>query len=151
MARQRPPAAIWRVGGGVAYKVMLSALVAGACCSTAAYGLSQFQSLLFPWLCGLLLTCIVLAWFAWRSAPCGTLRWDGEAWHWSGTDVLVLSEVQCVIDAQRFLLLRVQCIAGKSFWLWLESHRMSATWLAMRRAVNSARPDESDPDIFNAE
>jgi hypothetical protein len=70
-----------------------------------------------------------------RTSGMGHLRWDGAQWHWAGQQDYHVNEVSCVLDLQLLLLLRLRCHQGPRLWVWLESGRMDASWLAMRRAL----------------
>jgi len=146
MARQRPPAASWRAGRGRAANGLLACLLAVAAGNVALYGLVQAPSPYSLWILALLLACVLAATWGLRDVPAGTLRWDGEGWHWSGVDTLPLSRLRCVFDGQRMLLLHAQTHADKGIWLWLESPRMNASWRALCRAVVASGNDTVDSD-----
>lgn len=135
MAHHRPPAAAWRAGRGRASNGLLVCLLAVAAANVALYGLIQAPSPRSLWAIALLLLCVVVTVWGLGSVPAGTLRWDGEGWHWSGNDTEPLSRVRCVFDGQRILLLQVHTLRNKTRWVWLESPHMNAPWLALRRAV----------------
>lgn len=86
----------------------------------------------------LLVTC-VMAVQAWRRSPCGSLRWDGQAWSWTERDVSVGAVLTVHLDFQFFLLLSLRTDTGSRIWLWPERRTMAARWNGLRRAVFSHR------------
>jgi hypothetical protein len=74
----------------------------------------------------------------------GRLRWDGERFHWSDAQDHAVTRLQCALDLQRVLLLRITCEAGPRMWLWLYSPAMDGRWRAVRRAVVCA---EQNPQL----
>jgi hypothetical protein len=76
------------------------------------------------------------AWLGLRRIPRGMLRWDGERWHWAGTQIHAVS---CTIDWQACMLLQIQCVDGRRHWLWLQGSAANRRWLALRRALVAAR------------
>lgn len=86
----------------------------------------------------LLVTCVIAV-QAWRRSPCGSLRWDGQAWSWTERDVSVCAEVTVHLDLQFFLLLRLRTDTGSRIWLWPERRAAVTRWNALRRAVFSHR------------
>ena len=99
------------------------------------------QSDLAGWRQGLyaatLLGTCVIALQAWRRSPCGSLRWDGQAWSWTERDVSVCAVVHVHLDLQFFLLLSLNTDAGRWIWLWPERRTAATRWNALRRAVFS--------------
>ncbi len=72
---------------------------------------------------------------AWRLAPAGVLRWDGQAWCWEAGGAAVGGVLAVQLDFQKFLLLRLRDDAGAPHWLWLEQSKEPARWAALRRAA----------------
>lgn len=67
--------------------------------------------------------------------PSGSLRWDGEAWHWSGF-VQSIQAVRIQYDFQQFLWIQVGVESGPQFGFWLEAGTAQPEqWRAMRRAL----------------
>ncbi|NMM13387.1 MAG: hypothetical protein HHJ17_07600 [Rhodoferax sp.] len=101
------------------------------------------QSDLAGWRQGLyvatLLGTCVMAVQAWRRSPCGSLRWDGQAWSWTERDVSVCAVLSVHLDLQFFLLLSLRTDTGSRIWLWPERRTMAVRWNALRRAVFSHR------------
>lgn len=134
-----PPAAAWTVDSARWQRRVLVALgLAGALpslffCLNQRWGAHSLAVLL--WL-GL---CTVGASWRFQKAANGQLRWDGERWHWSDSQDYAVTKFDCVVDLQRFLLLRIVCDQGPQLWLWLYSPAMDGRWLALRRAVMAAQ------------
>lgn len=130
-----PPAAAWTVDSApwqqraLAAVGLLGALAGLFFCLSQGWGSSSFL------LAALLGICTAAAGLSLSGAAHGQLRWDGERWHWSSADEQAVSQLECVLDLQRFMLLRIACESGLSLWLWLYSPAMDARWLALRRAV----------------
>jgi toxin CptA len=81
-----------------------------------------------------------LALRAWLRAPAGVLSWNGESWSWRDAAGAQAGEPRCVVDLQRWLLLRWES-SGGVLWLWAERGRDPGHWDDLRRAVYSrARP-----------
>jgi hypothetical protein len=94
------------------------------------------------------LACTLLFLHALRKPVRGRLHWDGEWWHWSGQDEGAVTELVCVMDLQRCMLLRVRC-CQMTVWLWLEADAMDARWLAMRRAILASQALADGDDANN--
>jgi hypothetical protein len=100
----------------------------------------------------------VFAWRSWVHAPVGYLQWAASAasshglprtglWRWHrqvpGQDHhnphlshgAPLQQVQCVLDLQSRLLLRVRNPDGVHRWLWLERRSDPTRWMDLRRAL----------------
>ncbi|MDR7306418.1 hypothetical protein [Rhodoferax saidenbachensis] len=74
--------------------------------------------------------------WAWRTAPQGLLRWDGDCWHWSGYAEMPVRQVTVHFDFQAVVLVSVQGLGRVRVWLWLDSASVThARWLALRRAL----------------
>jgi len=77
---------------------------------------------------------------AWQRMPTGQLAWDGQFWHWQGTNDqggLAECALSVIVDIQHGLLLQLENQAGMQAWLWLEKKIVPARWLDLRRAVYS--------------
>lgn len=94
---------------------------------------------------GVLLGACGAAAVAWRHSARGTLRWDGQAWHWNGAVALTPGALTVHLDGQFFLLLGLRSDTGKRLWLWPERRLDVTRWSALRRAVFSRAAVERDP------
>ncbi len=74
---------------------------------------------------------------AWRRSPAGMLRWDGQGWHWSGSEPPVAGVLAVHLDLQFCLVLCLMPPAGPRIWLWPERGSDAALWSALRRAAFS--------------
>lgn len=85
-------------------------------------------------------------WWRLKHQPVGVLRWDVVSgshgqWHWvsdgSSKDAALL-HVNCMLDLQAVLLLKLVTKAEMPLWIWLE-RRQSAPpqWDALRRALKA--------------
>ncbi len=63
------------------------------------------------------------------------LRWDGEHWHGSHQHGDSVCAVQCVLDLQVWMLLRLQTGEGPCEWMWLRRKDHVKRWYALRRAL----------------
>ncbi len=134
-----PPAASWKTGPSRWQRALLAALVVLVALNSAFFCLSQRWGLSSLLLLLVLAACTAAALVGlWRPQR-GQLRWDGAHWHWSDPQDHAVNQLVCVLDLQRCLLLRIGSEAGVRRWLWLESSRMDAGWLALRRAVAASR------------
>ncbi|WP_051603075.1 hypothetical protein [Simplicispira psychrophila] len=88
------------------------------------------------------IVCSVLAGWFWRTAPCGTLVWNGLDWMLESPQGVALCApctcAQVHFDLQRRLWLRLQPDTGRALWLWLEWRSQPTRWDDLRRAVYSA-------------
>lgn len=98
---------------------------------------------------GLWLVCSALAGWFWRTAPCGTLVWNGADWTLESSQGVALcapcTSLQVPFDLQRRLWLRLQPDTGRALWLWLERRSQPERWDDLRRAVYS-RVRSGGPD-----
>lgn len=99
--------------------------------------------------CACLLTGIWAVW-AWRTAPQGLLRWDGDYWHWSGDAEAPSRQVTVHFDFQAVVLASVHGPSGARIWLWLDHAAVPrARWLALRRALVAGRtPLQTGPSAL---
>lgn len=75
---------------------------------------------------------------AWRHAPQGRLRWDGQAWRWTGVNASTCGVPTVHLDLQFCLVLSLRLDTGTRLWLWPERTREVALWNALRRALFSS-------------
>ena len=79
-----------------------------------------------------------MAFLSLHNLPVGTLRWDGQAWHWQATgqtSVLALHHMLVEIDLQFGMVVRWTTEAGTGRWAWVGRRSMPSRWLALRRAL----------------
>jgi toxin CptA len=82
----------------------------------------------------------LIALFGWRNASVGTLRWDGQDWHWSGFDEDALCQLVLQLDFQKLLLVSVtDKTKNRVVRLWLEAVPGDIRWISLRRAVMDSR------------
>lgn len=113
------------------------------------------------WWCAAVAGVVLLGWWRWqtRHPVQGCLRWQMAApgpmdvpqvpgtplgdWSWHsdtyrhGTPV---ERLECVLDVQNALLLRLRNGAGLHTWVWLQHDTAPAHWPALRRALQAHRP-----------
>jgi hypothetical protein len=118
---------------------LLGALVLLGLLVSLGFGFGQGWGLTTLLLFLALLGCSAVAMLGLLGSATGQLRWDGEQWHWSGQYDAAVTDIRCILDLQRVLLLHIRCEQGARHWLWLESGAMDAGWLAVRRAVVAAQ------------
>lgn len=71
----------------------------------------------------------------WRNLPQGRLRWDGDAWHWSGVPQ-PLQAVAIQYDFQTSLWLVLIPATGRRFGVWLDADPLNmAQWRSLRRVL----------------
>jgi len=91
------------------------------------------------WRQGLFFLVLLVTWVvaaqAWFHSPVGVLRWDGQAWSWSGVDAPVNGVLAVHLDLQFFLILSLRLACGTRIWFWLERRAEVTRWAALRRAV----------------
>ena len=63
------------------------------------------------------------------------LRWDGQNWFWSRHNDDGVCTVQCVMDLQVGMLLRMQSPEGACEWIWLLRKDHVKHWFALRRVL----------------
>lgn len=79
---------------------------------------------------------VIFAGYSWWHAVCGTLRWSGQRWLWSGWPGAGSLQVLCVLDLQDYCLLRLTDNGYGSLWIPLYARSGDrAPWQAMRRAL----------------
>jgi len=145
-----PPAVTWVVSPAHANHITVFVGLLGGALAIAFYLVLQPWGRASLFLLMLLAGAFCIAARARARQPSGNLIWDGEQWMWSGWEVQANLRVHCVIDLQRWMLLRVHASAGTAIWLWLETREASARWLALRRAVFANIPvqkQRSEPGL----
>jgi hypothetical protein len=71
-----------------------------------------------------------------RNATHGlVLRWDGQNWLGSRQKDDGVFTVQCVMDLQVWMLLRLQTSDGASEWIWLRQKDHLNAWEPLRRVL----------------
>ena len=106
-------------------------------------GLFAFGAVQIPadliYLLPLLLFSLALAVFCMTRARLAThapvLRWDGQNWFWSRQNDDALCAVQCVMDLQAWMLLRLQTSEGACEWVWLQRKGHVKIWYPLRRVL----------------
>jgi toxin CptA len=93
-----------------------------------------------------LVLAVVVSLLQWYRSPGGSLRWDGQTWHWSGFDNPTQCQVVLRMDWQRMMLVSITGQHRSSQWLWLEAGEDSSAWTALRRAIFSSQGKESAHD-----
>lgn len=144
-----PPACAWKAGTAQWQRRLIAGLLGFGLMVSLGFGFSQGWGASTLLLALILLGCGSVAAMGLRSSASGQLRWDGEHWHWSGSIDCAVTELFCVLDLQRLLLLHIRSEQGETRWLWLESRSMDAGWMAMRRAVVAAKAIEQSAN-FNS-
>lgn len=91
------------------------------------------------------LAALGVAALAWRTGATGRLHWDGEHWYWSDGQIHRVDRLQCILDMQRRMLVRIGCEHRVHCWLWLESPAMDERWRALRRAVAHSQGAQGAP------
>ncbi|QHE75727.1 hypothetical protein F9Z45_06490 [Hydrogenophaga sp. PBL-H3] len=152
------PSVVYPVGRCVFYAVLL-AMIALVCALIGAMFLSGvLQRAGQPWgwttaLAGVLswMAWLVLAVASWLRSPEGVLKWDSSSvqedggaggWLWcssSDAEPISLSQVACVLDLQRQILLCIRSVNTGQRWIWVERRSNQARWNDLRRALVSSR------------
>jgi toxin CptA len=88
----------------------------------------------------ILVTCS-LAFLGWRQSPQGSLRWDGQHWHWSGFPDNTVCRLGLLMDLQSVVVVTLKAETQSSISLWLETTCGDANWKALRRAIVSSQAD----------
>ena len=96
------------------------------------------------------LAAALVALFGWYQSPRGSLRWNGQHWHWSGYADQSACVVSLRMDLQRVLLVSLQRRDKLAHWLWLDAAADPANWRAFRRAVISSQSGFSEDDDVRA-
>jgi hypothetical protein len=93
-----------------------------------------------------LLSSAFVALFGWYQSPRGSLRWNGQHWHWSGYADHLVCVVSVRMDLQSSLLASLQCQGKPTDWLWFDAASDPTSWRAFRRAVFFSQSDFSEDD-----
>ncbi|GKT22263.1 hypothetical protein [Acidovorax sp. SUPP3334] len=90
-------------------------------------------------------------WYFWRRLPSGFLQWDGLNWSLTAGDALPVAGVLVVhMDFQRFFLVHLSGLDGRSAWLCLERCGPQESWASLRRAVYSRpKPEPRADGVFS--
>jgi hypothetical protein len=81
---------------------------------------------------------LLTGWWAWQyvqSISAGRLHWDGGAWFWTHFDADPVKKLSLMLDAQQFMLVRLQSQRGQVDWLWLHATQYPSAWWDVRRAL----------------
>lgn len=149
------PSVMFPVGRCIWYGVALGVLACmGACALGAWFWFDARQGHpLWPGVVGSMvwLVWMVFATLTWFNAPAGHLKWSSAhlvgrdmptgAWHWHGAacpEGAELRSVECVLDLQVAVLLRLQDAHAQTHWIWAERGRDPARWNSLRRAMMAA-------------
>ncbi len=101
---------------------------------------------------GLWLLWSIWALLVWWRTPAGDLHWDSLAlpdneslragawmWHADKTgEAVPLCSIECVLDGQSRILLRLKPPARLAIWVWAERDHAPAHWGDLRRALVAA-------------
>lgn len=152
------PSVVYPVGRCVFYAVLLAMI---GLVSAAVWAVLLFEVVHRPdspkvWittLAGVLswMVWLVLAVTSWLRSPEGVLKWDSSSvqedggaggWLWcssSDAEPISLSQVACVLDLQRQILLCIRSVNTGQRWIWVERRSNQARWNDLRRALVSSR------------
>ena len=70
-----------------------------------------------------------------RRCPRGILRWDGQAWSWTGDGGPACGILMVHLDLQFCLVLSLRPEVGRRRWLWPQRRSDAPRWRDLRRAV----------------
>lgn len=139
MPRHRPPATAWAVCPARWHMFAIGVVATGAALTVWLYWMVQGFGIETAVVLGALCCSFFIAWKAVRNVTQGSLRWDGDGWHFSGVDDTFPLQIQCVLDLNRRMLLQGKNETGVTLWMWLESPTLSPQWLSIRRAIVSTK------------
>ena len=103
-----------------------------------AFGAVQIPADLIYLVLTLLFSLALAVFCVTRSRPAvhvSVLRWDGQNWFWSRQNDDGVCAVQCVMDLQVWMLLRMQSPEGACEWIWLQRKDHVKHWFALRRVL----------------
>lgn len=149
------PSVVYPVGRSAFHGGLLVALgVVSAAVGVMCLVESDFRALgVWAWLPGASAGAGWLFWatwacLSWLRLPRGTLRWDSQrveegstssgAWSWTdraGSEALVLSGMERVLDLQDRVLLRFSGPGLGRRWAWVERSGSPGRWNDLRRAL----------------
>lgn len=134
----RPPAVSYTVGRSSGHLALVALFVCLAVAATVLLAQSA-ASPLAKWVAlSIVIIVTLLALAGWWRSGTGALRWDGEAWLWTGFGDVAVHHSALVLDFQQLILLRLVSEDGSVAWLWLQGSGGNRQWLALRRAVVAA-------------
>jgi hypothetical protein len=156
MALKHPPEVVYPTGARGLQWLVLGALalswLAGLGLWWQAYA-GPTLDMPATWWAMLLAGLVVLSGSAWRIrvTPAGELHWQppvrGQGtpsrvgqWRWfspAWRTGLPLQRVDCVLDLDRCMVLRLQTVAGWVTWAWCHQAQAPERWSACRRAVHA--------------
>ena len=86
------------------------------------------------------------------AAHAPVLRWDGQNWSRSLQNGDGVCEVECVMDLQVCMLLKLQTLEGVREWIWLQRKDHHKNWYPLRRAlIFDAVPADERPVAVHRE
>jgi hypothetical protein len=86
--------------------------------------------------------CVVttgIAFVGWRKSPQGSLRWDGQHWHWSGFTADPACQLVLLMDFQSVVVVLLKSESHAPVGLCLEATPDDTSWRALRRAIVSSQ------------
>jgi len=129
--------------GGVIERALLAALAGGGLLGLLVWAAAYVQADQAPpaeWGLAVLACSGLSAWTVWRlrvASPatlvCGPQGWQLFSATWRRG--LLLARVDCTIDGQSWMLLRVESATGLSRWLWCAASDDPERWPLWRQAV----------------
>ena len=134
----RPPAVSYTVGRSSGHLVLVALLVCAAVAATVLLAQSAAPPLTKWVVLSILTFSALLALAGWLRSCTGVLRWDGEAWLWTGFGDVAVNHSALVLDFQQLMLLKLYSEDGAVAWLWLQGANGNRQWLALRRAIVAA-------------
>lgn len=97
---------------------------------------------------------LLWAWRAWRAeagGASGELVWVNEephqGWYLECGDQRMAVTPWVAVDAGQRIWLRLTPVSGRGCWVWASRHGDPDQWLALRRALWSARHSDSTPRV----
>lgn len=85
---------------------------------------------------GAMVLLVAVNFVSWYLHPQGILRWDGTVWAYSTARTgFIVDKLTWALDFQWYLLLHIAGRESGSCWIWVETRRFDARWLALRRAL----------------
>lgn len=140
----RPPAVSYTVGRSSGQLALVALLCGVAVVATALLTQSAASPLAKWGVLSILAISALLALVGWWRSCTGVLRWDGQAWLWTGFGDIAVHHSALVLDFQQLVLLKLVSEDGAVAWLWLQGASGNRQWLALRRAIVAAN-DRTPP------